>query len=150
MQEDIKISYNQFHAQVSGVTNAPLRVLEESTVCWSKMHTQTTSHIQKQSTADTFVLLPWINNAKTSANGSHIQVCLPKYELISISWNCLTKSSVLTFKFQNVPQITSFKEFKTHNKLVHKIQRAINAKKIEIIKNKCKKAFTYFNRICIA
>lgn len=63
MQEDVKTSYNQFHAQVSGVTNAPLRVPEESTVCWSKMHTQTTSHIQKQSTADTFVLLPWINNA---------------------------------------------------------------------------------------
>jgi len=48
MQEDIKISYNQFHAQVSETTNVPLSVLQESTVCWSKMYRQTIPHIQKQ------------------------------------------------------------------------------------------------------
>lgn len=91
MQEGIKISYNQFHAQVSEKTNASLRVRQELTVCWRKMYMQT------------IVLLALIklNNAiNLSKLIPYSRVCLPKYVVILILWNYMSHKikCVLTIK----------------------------------------------------
>lgn len=81
MQEDIKISYNLFHAQVSETTNASLSVRHELTVCWSKMYMQT------------IVLSAWIklNNAIDSSKWiPYSRVCLPKYVMILNFVNCMS------------------------------------------------------------
>lgn len=85
MQEDIKISYNQFHAQVSETTNASLSVRQELTVCWRKMYMQT------------IVLLAWIklnNVINLSKWISYSRVCLPKRGDFNFVELRLTKSSV--------------------------------------------------------